>query len=108
MWMRDEAGGTQSKISPSLATPPARVYHSGMPTMSRNLIAANVRLAREARGWTQQDLADALGWHRPAVSRLESGRCEVLTSTLDQLASVLGVGVSEILSDSFEIPIATP
>jgi ribosome-binding protein aMBF1 (putative translation factor) len=52
-------------------------------------IARAVILARSARGWTQQDLAERLGTSNTAVSRIESGRHGVNLETLRRLAAVL-------------------
>jgi transcriptional regulator with XRE-family HTH domain len=39
-------------------------------------------LAREARGWTQQDLADKLNLHTSNVSRLEKGDTNIHNETM--------------------------
>lgn len=53
--------------------------------------AANVKAAREAKGWTQKDLAARIGVDALAVSRWERHTIEVRPSTenLMALASVL-------------------
>jgi Zn-dependent peptidase ImmA (M78 family)/DNA-binding XRE family transcriptional regulator len=45
-----------------------------------------ITLAREARGWTQQDLAEKIKIHRANVSRLESGAINVYDDTLATLS----------------------
>ena len=45
-----------------------------------------ITLAREARGWTQQDLAEKLHLHRANVSRLETGETNVYEETLISLS----------------------
>lgn len=54
-------------------------------------MARVVILGRAARGWTQKQLAGALGTTNTAVSRIESGRHAVSLDTLHNLAQVLGV-----------------
>jgi Zn-dependent peptidase ImmA (M78 family)/transcriptional regulator with XRE-family HTH domain len=46
-----------------------------------------ITLAREARGWTQQDLAEKIKIHRANVSRLENGEINVYEDTLAALST---------------------
>ena len=39
----------------------------------RRILGANVRKAREQRGWSQEELADRSGIHRTYVSGVERG-----------------------------------
>lgn len=48
-----------------------------------------ITLAREARGWTQQDLAEKMEIHRANVSRLESGETNVYKGTLAALSNAM-------------------
>jgi Zn-dependent peptidase ImmA (M78 family)/DNA-binding XRE family transcriptional regulator len=45
-----------------------------------------ITLAREARGWTQQDLAEKIRIHRANVSRLESGEINIYEDTLNAVS----------------------
>lgn len=54
-------------------------------------IARVVILGRATHGWTQKQLAEALGTTNTAVSRIESGRQGISVDTLRKLANVLGV-----------------
>ena len=54
-------------------------------------IAEVVILGRAARGWTQRQLADAIGTTNTVVSRIESGRHAVSLDTLVRLSRVLSV-----------------
>lgn len=47
-------------------------------------------LGREARGWTQQDLAVALGCKRPTVAKWESGQRTPSPRDIDALSRALG------------------
>jgi transcriptional regulator with XRE-family HTH domain len=53
------------------------------------------RLARwrEAKGWTQQELADRIGVSRTAVTQWESGRTTPTANNLAAVASILGVSM---------------
>lgn len=62
---------------------------SGVP-MSE--IALQVREARVARGWSQEDLAEEAGLSRPSIARIERGD-DVSTATLSKIAIVLGLTI---------------
>lgn len=59
----------------------------------------NVREARQARGWTQEDLAAASGLAVVQISRVERGRREVRLTTLLRLLAALGVSPDDLLRD---------
>jgi DNA-binding XRE family transcriptional regulator len=52
---------------------------------------------RNARGMTQQELADAVGAHWITISKLERGRIKLTTEWLDKLAAPLLVNPSDLL-----------
>jgi transcriptional regulator with XRE-family HTH domain len=60
-------------------------------------IGARIRTAREDLGWTQDDLATAVGVSRSAVAQWETGRAGQVTANLTRVASVLGVGVEHLM-----------
>jgi len=53
-------------------------------------IARQVLLLRQARGWTQVQLAQALNTKQSVVARLESGSHRPSLSTLDKICQALG------------------
>ncbi|MGB6162700.1 MAG: helix-turn-helix transcriptional regulator [Pseudonocardiaceae bacterium] len=57
-----------------------------------------VRLMREARGWTQSDLADRSGYSQPTISRLERGTSRAARDTvvLADVAQALGAPVAAL------------
>jgi transcriptional regulator with XRE-family HTH domain len=59
----------------------------------RSHIAERLRLAREAAGLTQGQVAAKLGLHRPAVSEIEAGRRRVSAEELIAMADLYGVEV---------------
>jgi transcriptional regulator with XRE-family HTH domain len=63
-------------------------------------IAAAVRRLRKARGWTQQQLADAIGKHRSTVHLVEKGDRDHDLATIQKIADVLGVTIGEITGES--------
>ena len=60
----------------------------------------NVREARLARGWTQEELAHRTGLAAVQVSRIERGRREVRLRTLLRLVKALEVSPDELLRET--------
>ena len=50
--------------------------------------------ARKGKGWSQADLAERLGWQRPAVSRFEAGETDPRWSTVAAVLSAVGLPFS--------------
>jgi transcriptional regulator with XRE-family HTH domain len=64
-------------------------------------LGKRVRLAREHRGMTQKEAAQAAGIATDMISRLENGRYQSPgLRTLLRIADGLGTSVSELLPDS--------
>lgn len=61
----------------------------------------NVRAARKARGWTQEDLADASGLATVQVSRIERGVREIRLTTLLRLLTALDTSPGKLLRDLY-------
>jgi transcriptional regulator with XRE-family HTH domain len=59
-----------------------------------------IRALREARGLTQEQLADLAGVHRTYVGSVERGERNVTVETLSRFAEALEVRPSEILADA--------
>lgn len=57
----------------------------------------NVRAARLARGWTQEDLAERTGLATVQISRIERGRREVRLNTLVRLLRALDVPPADLM-----------
>ena len=53
-------------------------------------IARQILRLRQAQGWTQAQLADALDTTQSVVARLESGSHRPSLATLDKICQVLG------------------
>lgn len=60
-------------------------------------IGARIKTAREDQGWTQDQLAEAVGVSRSAVAQWETGRAGQVTTNLTRVASALGVGVEYLM-----------
>jgi transcriptional regulator with XRE-family HTH domain len=57
----------------------------------RARLGRNVRLLREANGWSQEDYADRAGIHRTYVSDIECGRRNPTVVVLEKLAKPLKI-----------------
>ncbi len=57
----------------------------------------NVRAARHARSWTQEDLSAATGLAVVQISRIERGKREVRLTTLTRLLAALEVDPETLL-----------
>lgn len=56
-----------------------------------------IKDAREARGFTQEELAALLGYsHRSAVNKLES-KSSLQTKTLEKVADILGISLAKLM-----------
>ncbi|WP_277959305.1 helix-turn-helix transcriptional regulator [Frigoribacterium faeni] len=53
-------------------------------------IAKRVRAARDARAWSQNDLAERASVSRPSIARIEAGE-DVSTATLAKVADALNL-----------------
>jgi transcriptional regulator with XRE-family HTH domain len=67
------------------------------PTVQR--FGENVRAARRARGWTQEDLSEASGLAVVQVSRIERGVREIRLTTLVRLITALELTPNDLLAD---------
>ena len=56
-----------------------------------------IREVRRERGWTQDQLANAVGVSRSAVAQWETGRAGQVTTNLTRIADVLEVGVEYLM-----------
>src|ERR1700693_938209 len=65
--------------------------------MSGELIAANLRRMRLAKGLSQEELAESAGLSRPAYRNLEKAVSTPRTATLMAVARALGGGVEQLL-----------
>jgi transcriptional regulator with XRE-family HTH domain len=74
----------------SLPQPPKRV-------VSNKEIGQRLKLLRQERGTTQEDLAEALGMTQPNISAIERGARGATLHQVIRFAKALGVSTDEIL-----------
>ena len=60
-------------------------------------IGTRIRAARQELGWTQDQLAAAVGVSRSAVAQWETGRAGQITGNLTRVSSALGIGVEHLM-----------
>jgi transcriptional regulator with XRE-family HTH domain len=60
-------------------------------------IGSRIRNVRRERGWTQDQLANAVGVSRSAVAQWETGRAGQVTGNLTRIAATLEVGVEYLM-----------
>jgi transcriptional regulator with XRE-family HTH domain len=65
----------------------------------RRRIGRNIKAIREAKGWSQEELADQAELHRTYVSGVERGIRNPPVTVLDRLAKALKVSIGK-LTDS--------
>jgi transcriptional regulator with XRE-family HTH domain len=71
-----------------------------MSTARASKFGANLRRAREARAWSQDDLGHRVGLKSGAtISQYEVGRREPTLRTLARLAHALGVSADVLLAE---------
>ncbi|ARJ66461.1 transcriptional regulator [Magnetospirillum sp. ME-1] len=63
----------------------------------RKLVGRNVRRARQEKGLTQEQLADASGFTQQYLSELETGRRNPTIVSLYEIASALGISHVELV-----------
>jgi transcriptional regulator with XRE-family HTH domain len=65
---------------------------------ARARFAVNLRTARLARGFSQEELAARAGLHRNYVGSVERNEKNISIDSMERLATVLGVDVLDLLA----------
>jgi transcriptional regulator with XRE-family HTH domain len=68
-----------------------------MTDIIADYLATNLRNLREARGWSQQQLADISRVPRPTIAHLESGEANPTLTVLVRVATALGVSIEHLV-----------
>jgi transcriptional regulator with XRE-family HTH domain len=66
-----------------------------MPSLG-SVIARNIAAERARRSWTQQQLAERMGWTHTQVSRSETGGRVISADDLLPLCAALGVTLADL------------
>lgn len=67
-------------------------------------VGENISARRRACQWSQEQLADKLGLASDTVSRFERGVTAPSLSTIQEIAEVLGLRISDLFSESSLAP----
>jgi len=70
-------------------------------------VANNIEQARLARGYTQEQVAHAIGVSRPTYVNIESGKKELTISQAEALSSMLRISIDDMLGLSDETSVFT-
>lgn len=62
------------------------------------ILSANIVRLRDAKNWSQEELADEAGLHRTFVGSVERRERNVTLSTLEAFSAALNVSIIELLS----------
>lgn len=62
----------------------------------QQMVGERIRYFRACKGWTQEQLAEALGTQSPFVGRIERGEQNMQLTTLGKIASALQVSVHSL------------
>lgn len=60
-------------------------------------IHEKLRVMRQCKNWTQEELADKLGWAVKSYAKIERGEAGVKLDKLTKVAEVFGVDVQELI-----------
>ena len=71
------------------------------PMDIRARVGKSVQRLRQAKGWSQEELADQAGMHRTYVSGIERGIRNATVTVLERLAIALDVRIGD-LTDATE------
>lgn len=70
--------------------------------IKRMFFKENVRFLRNSKGWTQEELANALDFAKPNISKYESGMIELGLETVIKLARFFGISIDDLLLKKME------
>lgn len=69
-----------------------------MSTTLKSSIGERIREIRKNKGFSQEEIAQVLGLHRPSISQIEHGDRDVTAQELVQLSELFNVSMEEITS----------
>jgi transcriptional regulator with XRE-family HTH domain len=71
-------------------------------------IGARIRAARKAAGFTQAELAEAVGVEPESINRIENAKLSPSRGTLQKVAKALGVKLTDLLDDDAGVQVPKP
>jgi ribosome-binding protein aMBF1 (putative translation factor) len=92
------------RVTPTPAPAPAAkkvgARRVELDTDAQVYFGKKVRELREAKGWSQEDLAKAVSMVQTKLPAIEQGRRDVHLSTVQRFAKALGVTIQDLLPPS--------
>ena len=81
-------------------TEPSYAYFRGRAVRPKTNgdIGSRIRRLREAKGFTQEELADSVGMMRSNISRIEAAKHRPTLETLEKIAQALDVSVADLVA----------
>jgi DNA-binding XRE family transcriptional regulator len=81
-------------------TEPSYAYFRGRAVRSKTNgdIGSRIRRLREAKGFTQEKLADSVGMMRSNISRIEAAKHRPTLEPLERIAQALDVSVADLVA----------
>ncbi|MGX2974617.1 helix-turn-helix domain-containing protein [Ursidibacter arcticus] len=61
-------------------------------------INEKIRLLRETKNWSQEEMANQLGMSTNGYSKIERGESKINTERLEQIANILDMDILELIS----------
>lgn len=78
------------------------IPRKGLIFMADSTISFQIKKLRKSRGWTQPQLADKLSVSKQTISNWETGLKVPRMGTIQKMADLFNVNVSEIVSDQMD------
>lgn len=75
--------------------------------MELKTLGRNIRKARQAKGLTQENTANDLGCSLNTYTKIERGETNVPFLRLSQIASYLGVSISDLVRENSDVDLHT-
>ena len=73
---------------------------SATQSSARQRFGANVRRLRQAKGLSQEGLAQMAGIHRTYIGSVERGERNVSIDNMERIAAALGASIADLLSSN--------
>ena len=67
----------------------------------------NIKNLRKENGWTQEDLANKMGYDRSSIAKIESGKVDLPQSKIIEFANVFGVDAGDLLGWGDDLYVTT-
>ena len=59
-----------------------------------------IRIMREVRNWTQEEMAEKLGMSHNGYAKIERGETKLYLEKLNQIAQIFNINLSDLVSDN--------